>query len=669
VPDNNVTGAASTIPVAGFAANCLITNITVTVNLAHTRVGDMVMVLKGPNGMVINLDYRLSATGSAATTTGFINTQFSSAGVQPLSAGINPFSSIFKADAAGASGVFGPTGPAGFNPTTVGWFNMYSILNGGWTLGVYDGATGETGTLQSWCIAFYTTCQPNIYPSSPVVWSPAAGLYLDAASTIPYVAGTASNTVYARPIVAGTYTYNATVQNLPAAAVAFSNTAAINIPVGGTAAAYPATVNVTGLPATGIRVASVVVNNFSHTKVEDIDIALVSPAGQTVLLMSDVGGSGAAANVTYTFKDNAPAMQSATLNATGIYRPSNFNIPDAFPAPGPGALSQSAPTLTQFNGNFNGTWQLFVIDDDGSAGQGSIADGYTIYFDTTTYCTSAATLVNVIVSVPTNITTQPVNQNICVGSSATFTVTATGSTLAYQWQLSTNGGTTWTNIINAGVYNGVNNAALTITNPPLSMSGQQYRVIINNGAACAAAASQPATLTVNPLPGVSFYPHPYHLLLPGLSTTLSSVVVPGPAASYTWFHNGAVVPGATADTLQIDFSQIGLYQVSVTDVNGCTAISDTMSIRDSALGLVFIYPNPANGNFQVRMYSAPNTATPRSIVVYNSMGNKVTAVNYNQTVSYQQVYIDVRRNGKGMYWVEVLDKDGKRISISKVMIQ
>ncbi len=668
VPDNNPAGASNTIVVTGIPPACTINSMSVTINMTHSWIGDMVFVLKAPNGQIVNLDWHLSGTWGIGGGTGFLNTVISTVALTPLSAGINPYSGTYKPDAVATSGgIFGAAGPTGMLPTTSNWSSLLSVPNGTWTLGFYDGVTGETGTLNSWCIDFNFNCSVGSYPSSPAVWSPFTGLFADPAAAIPYT-GVAANTVYAKPLPAGTYVYSATVQNLPAPFVVFSNPSAITIPVGGAATPYSSNITVSGLPATGVKVGAVVLNGFNHTKSEDADIILQSPSGQNVILMSDAG-SGNTGNVTYTFADNGSFMTATAPNATGTYRPANWGVPDDFPAPGPGSITQTAPALAQFTGNLNGTWKLFVVDDDGTAGQGTIAGGYTINFDTTTYCTSQPGFVTVVVGVPTTITTQPGDQNICIGKNAYFTVGATGGALTYQWQTTTNGGVTWTNLLNAGLYSGVNTATLTITTPPVSMSGSRYKVVINGSSGCSAVTSQPATLTVNTLPTVSFYPHPYHLLLPGLSTTLSSTVSPTAAATYTWLHNGVAVPGATTDTLLVDFNNIGLYQLSVTDVNGCTGISDTISIRDSALGRMFIYPNPTNGVFQVRMYSTPNTSLPRSLIVYNNMGNKVVTTSYNQTVSYQKIYVDIRRNGKGLYWVEVVDKDGKRMSISKVLIQ
>jgi subtilisin-like proprotein convertase family protein len=667
VADNDPMGNSNPVMVSGIPLNVNITAAVVKINMTHTRISDMVFVLKAPNGMVLNLDYRIGATATVAAGTGFTNTNFSSNSIVALSTGTSPYTGIFRPDAITSGTSLGAAGPTGMLPSATTFAQLYSIINGSWTLGFYDAATGETGILNSWCISF------SYFPVSgtgatPGVWSPAAGLFMDAAATIPYVAGTPADVVWAWPSPAGTYTYQVITQGLPMAPISFSNPANISIPIGGSASPYPSTVIVAGLPPTGMRVRSVVINGLTHSKSDDLDILLQSPSGQNAILMSDNGGANAI-NASYTFMDSGLYLNNAVANATGIYRPSNQGSPDNFSAPGPGNIVQTIPSiLSSFTGDLNGQWKLFVMDDDGTAGQGSITNGFTINFDTGAICFSPPTTVVITVGTPVVITTAPVNQNICLGSNAHFSVVAAGSGLSYQWQISTNGGATFTNLINGGNYNGVTTANLTVTQPPLSMTGTIFRVIVNSTTACAPA-SATATLTVNPLPTVSFYPSPYRKLLPGLTTTLNAVVAPNTINAYTWWHDGAVVPGATSSTYLVDFDHIGLYQLSVIDNNGCSNISDTMSIRDSALGIMFMYPNPCNGYFQLRMYSEPNKVVPLVLNVYNNMGTKVLTQSYTQTRSYQQIVVNTTRYGKGIYWVELLDKDDKRISISRILVQ
>ena len=50
---------------------------------------------------------------------------------------------------------------------------------------------------------------------------------------------------------------------------------------------------------------TVTLKNMNHTFPDDIDVLLVGPGGQKLLLMSDAGGSADIVNNTYTFDDTA----------------------------------------------------------------------------------------------------------------------------------------------------------------------------------------------------------------------------------------------------------------------------------------------------------------------------------------------------------------------------
>ena len=667
VPDNNPAGATSNLTVSGVPAGCNVSAMSVTFNMAHTWAGDVAISLRAPNGNILNLDYYLSNTGGTGATTGFVNTRISSAGTAALSSGANPYTGTFRADASLAAAP--PTGPTGFLANVNNWNALYSVPNGTWTLAMVDAFGGDQGTLTSWCIDMTYVCG---VPSTPATWSPIAGLFNDAAASIAYT-GDARDTVWTRPTPAGVYPYQVTVQSLPVPS-SFVNPANIVINQAGPGTPYPANLTVSGLPTSGITVQNVILTGISHTWGNDIDILLQSPAGKNVILMSDIGGTVAVPNATYTFVDGAPALNANAANPTGTYRPTNFDvITDNWPAPGPGVINQPTPTLATFVGtdNVNGVWKLFVFDDIGGDA-GNIAGGFRINFNVSIpACTSPARTVVVTVNSPTSVTTQPVNQTICTDKVATFTVVAAGSgPFTYQWQVSTNGNNPpWTNITNGGVYSGATTATLTITAPPVSLSGNFYRVIINGAAPCAAATSFGARLTVNPLPTVVITAAPYTSLFPGLVTTLSSTVSPFAAATYTWLRNGAVVSGATTGTLSVNVDGLGDYQLRVTDVNGCTNSSNIITIKDSASGNCFIYPNPTSGVFQVRYYSVANNVLPRGLVVYDAKGDRVLSQTYTIGRPYDRMDVDMRAKGKGMYWVEIVDRNGNRLTMCRVVIQ
>lgn len=145
---------------------------------------------------------------------------------------------------------------------------------------------------------------------------------------------------------------------------------------------YPWTVNVSGVPASGVVVESVTLNGVTHTYPDDLDILLQSPTGTNVILMSDAGGDPNISGNTYTFMDDSPAMSDAGINNSGMYRPTNYGTPDDWPtAPGPGSFTQATPTLALFGGDLNGDWDLLIRDDanidGGQVGSWSITLTYT----------------------------------------------------------------------------------------------------------------------------------------------------------------------------------------------------------------------------------------------------------------------------------------------------
>lgn len=95
------------------------------------------------------------------------------------------------------------------------------------------------------------------------------------------------------------------------------------------------------------------------------------------------------------------------------------------------------------------------------------------------------------------ITSQPSAVGIATTGSGTFSVTATvtpTAALSYQWEVSTNGGTSYSNA-SGGIYSGGTTATLTITNPPSNQNNNLYRVQITSTGG-AAATSSAAKLTV-----------------------------------------------------------------------------------------------------------------------------------------------------------------------------
>jgi uncharacterized repeat protein (TIGR03803 family) len=93
------------------------------------------------------------------------------------------------------------------------------------------------------------------------------------------------------------------------------------------------------------------------------------------------------------------------------------------------------------------------------------------------------------------IVIQPSNRSVKAGRPAVFTVAATGLPApTYQWQLSTNAGSSWTGLTNTVPYSGTTTATLVVTSARFGLTGFQYRCVVTNSAGSTTSAA--ATLTV-----------------------------------------------------------------------------------------------------------------------------------------------------------------------------
>ena len=88
------------------------------------------------------------------------------------------------------------------------------------------------------------------------------------------------------------------------------------------------------------------------------------------------------------------------------------------------------------------------------------------------------------------VATQPTSQSITYGANPSFSATASGSPApTVQWQVSTNSGSTWTNL------SGATSSPLNLTKPGVALSGNQYRAVFTN----TCSGTQTATTNAAPL--------------------------------------------------------------------------------------------------------------------------------------------------------------------------
>ena len=114
-----------------------------------------------------------------------------------------------------------------------------------------------------------------------------------------------------------------------------------------------------------------------------------------------------------------------------------------------------------------------TVDSNGLVTSGS--DGYTTPLDL-----NASGIWDFLeAAAPPSISSQPVSTTVFAGAGTVFSVTADNVDL-YQWQISTDGGATFSDLTDGLTYSGVSTPNLTISKAELYMNNYQFRVRVSN---------------------------------------------------------------------------------------------------------------------------------------------------------------------------------------------
>ncbi len=166
---------------------------------------------------------------------------------------------------------------------------------------------------------------------------------------------------------------------------------------------------------------------------------------------------------------------------------------------------------------------------------------------------------------------------------------------------------------------------------------------------------------------ITVYPFPSPQGIQQIGDTLSANQG---SASYQWYYNGAVIPGAT-DYFYVAI-QNGDYNVVATDVNGCEVEAAVFDVIITAQFEIFpgiagtkidVYPNPVDGILTIQIPfpiagSIPNEAATL-ISIFNMLGELVhqaperVALLQSSNIK-SETTIDVSQFAHGMYYLELL---------------
>ena len=327
------------------------------------------------------------------------------------------------------------------------------------------------------------------------------------------------------------------------------------------------------------------------------------PADEAAATPSDNIVSGLGSNLslcTYTPTTGLITWGSSTY--TGLIATKqlvvNYTVTTTAPSitTQPSALSVSSGSSASFSVTASGTSLTYQWYKDGSAISGATSSSYGIssattanagtYYVIVTNTAGSATSSSVALTVTTTGTvtvTTPATATVTTGHEVTISAASTGST--YQWQVSTNNGTSWTNVTNGTLYSGATTNTLTLTGATAAMSGYLYRVQVNGSTN-----SSSTTLTVS----TAYFPYPV-----GITIDSSSNLYVADSSTHIV---GKITSAGVVTTLAG-----GTGTTGTTDASGTAArFNQPNGVSSTSAGIVYVADT---ANATIRKIAADGTVT------------------------------------------------------------
>jgi hypothetical protein len=220
------------------------------------------------------------------------------------------------------------------------------------------------------------------------------------------------------------------------------------------------------------------------------DFSASATSGTLTVTPSNACGNGPARTYAITVNTAVPAQPSVITGTTPVCASTNgvsysvtnvAGVTYTWTYSGTGFTVASGQGTNSITANFSAsaTSGTLTVTPSNACGNGTAR-------------TYAITVNSVTASNPGNI------NNMCAGeqASATFNTTFNAG-YTYQWQISTNGGSTWNNLSNTTPYSGVTTSTLTINYPGKSLDGYEYRCVVTATATGCSKITNSGTLNIS----------------------------------------------------------------------------------------------------------------------------------------------------------------------------
>lgn len=337
-------------------------------------------------------------------------------------------------------------------------------------------------------------------------------------------------------------------------------------------------------------------------------------------------------NVTLTLTVNGPdgelktdQMDITISSQASVGQLTDIAVCAGSTVPITGAASNYTQTSwrTSGNGTFTSTSELTT---EYTPSAEDLSAGYvTIYLDAESESPCGVAEASMIVTfIPLPTVTVPASASICTGDAVEFPLTFTG-TAPWSFQLS-----------DGQVIETSDNPYTLVLSPETTTD---YNFAYINDAICQNTAEGSFTVTVNPLPVVALT----------ADTTICSTLSVNLTAqaegdvSYNWQPGNMVT-----SSIPVDFATYGLgmtdFSVTVTDINtGCqttestsVTFEDCTGLSELPAGTLAVFPNPSNGQFNVRL--GKTSAQQQFQLEIYDMSNKLVYSKSNVSLSLNGTY-------------------------------
>jgi subtilisin-like proprotein convertase family protein len=204
-----VTTSTATVTGVGVLGGCVAIE-NVTINLEHTFVGDIGILLIGPGGQVLEL-----STGNGGGGNNYSITVFSDGASDFITSGFPPYNGNFRPEGrqTNVNNPYSNANPLGTH-TFASTYNGTNA-NGNWTLYINDYVAADIGTLFDWSITFSAggTLTADAGPDQTICPGQSATLTangIPSATNYQWSTGSNSQTITVTPSVSTTYTVTVT---------------------------------------------------------------------------------------------------------------------------------------------------------------------------------------------------------------------------------------------------------------------------------------------------------------------------------------------------------------------------------------------------------------------------------------------------------------------------